>query len=226
MCEKLWPAFVAPILDKEGGKKPGDYWPREFSKLIVKNRALFQSEAALIDSIVPIPLHESGNPVRVAPPPPPIKLPYYAAFLLIAAYLASHNPPRSDIPMLSKSAPGRKRKNKGAAAATPRHSKNALKAHRKISRKLLGPQVFGLERLFAIFHAVMFEERYKGGSAELMGQFATLVRLRLVVQAGAVYGGMGDALEGGGRWRCAVGWDLVQGVARAVSFVLEDYVVE
>ena len=48
ICTKLWPPFVQPILD-------GHYGAREFSKLMVKNRGLFQSEAALIGSIVPQP---------------------------------------------------------------------------------------------------------------------------------------------------------------------------
>lgn len=235
VCQKLWPAFVAPILDKDDGKRPGDYWPREFCKLIVKNRILFQSETALVDSIVPVPVLQttSTNPARAttnttAVPSPPIRLPYYPAFLLIAAYLASHNPSRSDIPLLSKSTTGKKRRKKGGGGgATSNHgSKIGLRAHRKISRRLLGPQPFGVERLFAIFHAIVSEESYKGGSAELMGQFATLVGLRLVVRAGAAGSGMGDALEGGGKWRCAVGWDLVNGVARGVGFVLEDFVVE
>ena len=217
VCERLWPSFVQPILE-------GHYWPREFSKLMVKNRSLFQGETALVDNIV------RGQPIYVSEAPSsnskavPIKLPYYAAHLLIAAYLASHNPTRSDIPMLSKSALSKKRKKRGGA--TPNHTKNSLKTHRKISRRLLGPQPFGLERLWAIFRAMMAEDTYKGGSAELMGQFTTLVGLRLVVKAGAAGGGMGDALEGSGKWRCAVVWDLVRGVARSVGFVVEDYIVE
>ena len=241
-CHRLWPAFVAPILDKDDAKKPGDYWPREFSKLMVKNRPLFQSEVALVDSIVPVTIppigqtsssHHPHHPARPTTPlpPPPLKLPYYASYLLIAAYLASYNPSRSDIPLLSKTAVGKKRKKGRGAGATANHTRrNALTAHRKISRRLLGPQPFGLERFFAIFRAIMSEEprRYKGGSAELAGQFATLVELRLVVRAGGAAAG-GDAVTGGGgggKWRCGVGWELVRGVARGVGFGVEEYVVE
>ena len=47
VCSRLWKPFVQPVLD-------GYYGAREFSKLMVKNRSLFQSELALVDSIVPI----------------------------------------------------------------------------------------------------------------------------------------------------------------------------
>ena len=47
VCSRLWKPFIQPVLD-------GHYGAREFSKLMVKNRGLFQSEWALVDSIVPI----------------------------------------------------------------------------------------------------------------------------------------------------------------------------
>ena len=47
VCHKLWPSFVAPIIK-------GDYGTRDFSKLMVAQRRLFQDENVLLDSIVPI----------------------------------------------------------------------------------------------------------------------------------------------------------------------------
>ena len=52
VCERLWTPFVMPIRDRS-------YGTRDFSKLMVKNRALFQSEAALIENIVPLPILET-----------------------------------------------------------------------------------------------------------------------------------------------------------------------
>ena len=46
ICERLWPAFVEPIVD-------GKYGTRDFAKLMVKNRALFQGESALVESVIP-----------------------------------------------------------------------------------------------------------------------------------------------------------------------------
>jgi len=47
VCSRLWVPFTQPILG-------GHYGAREFSKLMVRNKGLFQSEAALADSIVPV----------------------------------------------------------------------------------------------------------------------------------------------------------------------------
>lgn len=143
-------------------------------------------------------------------------LPYYPTHLLISAYLASHTPPRLDIPLFSQTSLSKRRK-RGGGTALGRPSK-----HRKISRKLLGPQPFPLERLLAIFHAILPHEM-NGGGADVMCMFATLVGLRLVVKAG---GGPGDVLEGGGKWRCNVGWEFVRGAARGVKFDLESFVME
>lgn len=144
-------------------------------------------------------------------------LPYYPAHLLISAYLASHNPPRHDITVFSKtSLPKRRKKGGGTALTAHRASK-----HRKISRKLLGPQAFPLERLLAIFHSILSHD-VKGGGADVMCMVATLVGLRLVIRAGAG----GDVLEGWGKWRCNVGWGFVSNVARSVKFDLESYLVE
>ena len=165
---------------------------------MVKNKPLFQSDSALISDFVSADQSSTMH------------LSYYTAHLLLAAYLASHNPPRTDLPLLSKSAPKRRKKRA-----------NPSSHHRKISRRLLGPQAFGLERLFAIYYALLGEERYHGGAAELMGQFATLVSLRLVLRTG-----VGEVLEGGGKWRCGVGWDFVRDVGRTCELDLEDFINE
>lgn len=45
VADKLWKPFVAPILD-------GTYGTRDFSRLMVKNRTLFQGDAVLVESVV------------------------------------------------------------------------------------------------------------------------------------------------------------------------------
>ena len=73
----------------------------------------------------------------------------------------------------------------------------------------------------AIFHAIL-PHQMKGGGADVMCTVATLVGLRLMVRAGAG----GDILEGGGKWRCNVGWDFVNNIARGVKFDIESYLIE
>jgi origin recognition complex subunit 5 len=45
VCEKLWKPFTAPIID-------GTFGTRDFARLMVSRRALFQSEDALISGII------------------------------------------------------------------------------------------------------------------------------------------------------------------------------
>jgi origin recognition complex subunit 5 len=48
LADKLWPHFTISILD-------GTHSPREFSKVLVARRALFQDEDVLIERVVPKP---------------------------------------------------------------------------------------------------------------------------------------------------------------------------
>ena len=224
VCERLWTPFVTPIRDRS-------YGTRDFSKLMVKNRALFQSEAALLQDIVPFPIpaartrplqremieaHEkhlgSTNEYTLAESH---DLPSYTSYLLIAAYLASYNPSRQDQILFMK-AHEKKRKKKGGGTAKGRPSK-----HRKIQRKLLGPQPFLLERLLAIFHAILPHEM-SGGVADTMTQIATLSALRLIVKAMS----KADILDPGTKWRVNIGWEYVQRVASKLKFDVTSYLAE
>ncbi|MCJ1244277.1 hypothetical protein MMC30_001475 [Trapelia coarctata] len=205
-CGRLWEPFVQPIRD-------GLYGTRDFSKLIVRNRALFQGETALVERLVPVatadaPKKTLGNPHT---------LPYYTSHLLLAAYLASHNPSRLDSTFFMKAASLKRRKRRtGPAAPKTRPSK-----HRKIQRKLLGPQAFILERMLAIFHAIVPDE-IPGGTGDVMAQMAMLASRRLLVKTAAA----ADVLEQGTKWRVNVGWEYIVGVARGVRFELEGWLVE
>jgi origin recognition complex subunit 5 len=118
-----------------------------------------------------------------------------------------------------------RRRKKGGGTALTRTTKASASRSRKISRKLLGPQAFVLERMLAIFHAIREESRgAKGrgnvnGSADLQTAIATLVSLRLLVRIGNA-----DALDGGARYRVAVGWEVVRSVGRSVGIEVEEWV--
>lgn len=232
VCQRLWPSFIKPILE-------GQLSPTPFSRLLVANRTLFQDDSVLIPSVVAdqsssIPKTIIGTATTkyqgIA-----TQLPYYSRLLLVACYLASFNPPRTDVLHFMKSATSRRRK-KGGGTALSRAS--SASKRRTISRKLLGPQAFVLERMLAIFHCIREDAdargRYKGragagreevnGSAEIQMAIATLASLRLLVKMGAQ--NAGDAMDGGCRYRVAVGWDVVRGVARSVGVEAEDYLAE
>ena len=89
--------------------------------------------------------------------------------------------------------------------------------------------------MLAIFHAIKSDAGGRGkyntgkggkveGGADIMMAIATLASLRLIVKMGAV--NAGDTLEGGVRYRVAVGWEVVRGVARSVGVEAEDYLAD
>ena len=218
VCERLWLPFVKHIRD-------GTYGTRDFARLMVRTRALFQSEDALTENILSTTNFESKKKFKSSQ-----DLSYYTKFLLIASYLASHNPPRQDQTYFMKSSES-KRKKKGGAVAKAR-GKPAK--HRKVQRKMLGPQLFVLERMMAIFHAIM-PHSAPVGSADIMTQIATLISLGMIVRGtGATTGGAKGGEMGAGldimdptvKWRCNVGWEFIKGIAKTLRFEVEDFVAE
>jgi origin recognition complex subunit 5 len=224
-CLKLWPKFIRPILD-------GTHYGSQFSKLLLTTRHLFQNESALVPNIIAD--HSPASNLLTAAEKKIDKgitaqLPYYTRLLLVAAYLASFNPPRTDqLHFMKTSAAKRRKKGGGTALPNTRPAK-----HRKISRKLLGPQAFVLERMLAIFHAILADADGRGryrkaraapvaGAADVQMAVATLASLRLLIRVG----GAGDGLEGGMRFRVAVGWEVIRGVARSVGVETEDFLAD
>ncbi|KAI4105881.1 MAG: hypothetical protein LQ339_003199 [Xanthoria mediterranea] len=246
LCARLWPPFIAPILANH-------YTPREFSKLIVRNRHLFQSEDSLKHSIIP-----PANPPTEPQQPISLKklsttsastLPPLPTHLLLTAYLASHTLPKHDTLLFSKYSTKRKRRGGGGTLAprTPNKKTHVANTNRKISRiQMLGAQAFPLERMLAIYSALFRDydgssddddrnwrndngkrkRGNQGGEAEMLMQFTTLVGMGLIVRAGAA-AASSDPLEGGGgKWRVNVGREYVRQVARGVRFDLDSYLLE
>lgn len=75
-----------------------------------------------------------------------LDLPYYAKYFLIAAFLASYNSPKDDKRLFVKNH-GKKKKR----LVQDQKKENA-------NKELLGPKIFTLDRLLAIFYAVMEEK--------------------------------------------------------------------
>ena len=201
-CDKLWRPFVAPIVD-------GTFGTRDFSRLMVSRRHLFQSEDMLIESVVPKTAGSAAPQLKVTH-----DLPYYSKFLLCAAYLASYNPVRQD-PLYFMKGTERKRRKKGGGTAA--HRGRAAK-HRKIPRNLLNPSPFPLDRLLAIFRAILPDPVSQ--TADIYTQVATLASLRLLVRMGAA--GV-DVLDPGCKWRVNVGWDYIAALGRSVGCEVSDF---
>ena len=208
LCHKLWRPFVAPIVK-------GDFGTRDFSRLLVHQKRLFQDESVLLDSIIP-----NTSNTTIAAKRTTHELPYYAKWLLIAAYLASHNPARLDALYFMKSTE-RKRRKKGGGTA---RSGGRPSQTRKVPRHLLAASPFTMDRLLAILHAILPHDLRT--TIDVYTQIATLTGLRLLARSAGV--GSSDALEAGGKWRVggAVNWEYVLGLSRGLKFEIGDYLAE
>jgi len=183
----------------------------------------------------------------IPPAPHTHTLPYFSAYLLCAAYLASYNPPRTDLLHFSRGSATkakRTRKTKTTSSTTStaasangtlsslRTPSTASARSRRPPRRLLAASPFPLERLLAIFHAILPGPAAAPTVADVYSQVATLAGLRLLVRSGAGgasvggAGGGGDALDAGARWRVNVGWEEAVTVGRGVGFEMEEFIDE
>ncbi|EME86049.1 uncharacterized protein MYCFIDRAFT_186421 [Pseudocercospora fijiensis CIRAD86] len=138
-CHKLWRPFVAPVIK-------GDFGTRDFTRLLVAQRRLFQDESVLLDSII-----QNSVAATTVSRSKTHELPYYAKWLLVAAYLASFNPARFDALYFMKSTE-RKRRKKGGGTARSGGRPSQI---RKVPRHLLAASAFTADRLLAILHAIL-----------------------------------------------------------------------
>ncbi|XP_071551876.1 origin recognition complex subunit 5 [Panulirus ornatus] len=132
-----------------------------------------------------------------------MELPFYSKFLMIAAYLASYNPARTDRRFFMKHH-GKQRKTKAM-----------IKAKERSRNQLVGPKPFPLDRLLAIFYSIIDDKVTP--TANLFSQISTLVTLRLLTQVG------GDDQLDSPKYKCAVSFDFIRSIARMVNFDVVHY---
>ena len=144
-----------------------------------------------------------------------VELPHMAKYLLIAAFIASHNAPDTDINMLSRAKSGRRRGKKRSRNAGSNAAGGVLHS---------GPRVFTLERLQAVFHAVVSSHAGTRVSADaagvdLLGTVAALQGLGLLAWGTA----KGASALDEGKLKCVAGQSTVANVAARLQLQLHNY---
>ncbi|XP_027899138.1 origin recognition complex subunit 5 isoform X2 [Xiphophorus couchianus] len=134
-----------------------------------------------------------------------VELPYYSKFLLIAAYLASYNPARTDKRFFVK--------HHGKIKKT-----NFLKKNEKTSNHLLGPKPFPLDRLLAIFYSVV--DSRVAPTASIFSQISSLVTLQLLTLVSH-----DDQLDSP-KYKCSVSLDFISAISRTVNFDIVKYLYD
>jgi origin recognition complex subunit 5 len=123
-CAKLWPRFIWPYIS--GEHPPGKAKSWDFARLLVRNKALFQTEAeeTLVERLEPISGAWTVEEVEAAAIGPSVKprsepttasttkpatsvpttplLKQFSALILASSYLASHSSPKLDILLFSR----------------------------------------------------------------------------------------------------------------------------
>jgi origin recognition complex subunit 5 len=125
-CAKLWPRFIWPYIS--GEHPPGKAKSWDFARLLVRNRALFQTEVeqTLVERLQPVSGARTFEELAAAATAPSVKprsdpttaatttktaisvpttqplVKHFSALLLTSSYLASHSPPKLDILLFSR----------------------------------------------------------------------------------------------------------------------------
>lgn len=132
-----------------------------------------------------------------------LELPFYAKFMLIAAYLASYNPVKEDKKLFVK----RSMKKKKSQTV----SKKVIKPFTQS-----GPKEFTLDRMLAIFYAIIDDK--VGLPANLLAQISTISQLGLLNT-------VSDNLETP-KYKCRVNYDFIAVVAKTVGFEIRKYLCD
>jgi hypothetical protein len=146
------------------------------------------------------------------------ELPALTKWLLVAAYLSSHNPKDTDIKYFTTTGVGRNKR---------RRSNNTVRGRSGGSNrsvKLDGPKTFEMERLFAVFHSLLalvdedggVEKATTAATAELGAQLSSLVRLNLLTRIGK---GSLDAMK----LKCNVSKEVIKEISKELSFPMDRY---
>ncbi|KNZ56393.1 uncharacterized protein VP01_2413g2 [Puccinia sorghi] len=110
-----------------------------------------------------------------------LSLPVVARFLLVAAFIASFNPARTDLSLFLTSNDGIKKRQ----ARGPRKIQPGQVIRAKIRQRLLGPKMFTIGRLLAIFNAITDQEGIKFNEIDVLQQIGTLIQFKLLLKSTA-----------------------------------------
>ncbi|CAH8501695.1 unnamed protein product [Schistosoma turkestanicum] len=163
-----------------------------------------------------------------------LELPYLTRFLLIAAFIASHNPRSSDKRLLTKNS-GR------LSIRKKKQEKEVCKAQMEFT----GPRVFTLDRLLAIFYVLVQNESSKVPCTSiLMSQIACLTVCGLISPSSQALS-VGNSFTTGlstttssisaisdldplanPKYRCLISLEIAKGIAQSVDFDLLAHLAE
>lgn len=161
IASQHWDSFMEPIRSGEIDRtQPVKLWRHLEPRL----------RASLNQVYLRGPDSDGGNPSSLGGLK--TELPFFSKFLIIAAYLASYNPARYDRRLFVKAKEGRKNKDKGLKSLKKQKLHNAA--------RLMGPKVFPIDRLMAIFYSIVEERVTPSLNLFVQVFFSILILLNII----------------------------------------------
>lgn len=219
---KSWPKFIEPWkeLSARPSMRDNDHLTLTFSKV---SKGVIQS----INSSLP-------DHMDLLQASLPTDLTRCAQLLLIASYLASYNPPKKDIQMLSIGADMTARR----ARANRRREHASSKQNRKPAQQLLGPKNFSFDRWLHIYGSLLhfvsestlttyslnnlktdsgiFTDN-ELGQVDVLQNIAHLTRIKMV-QRTCPY----ERLDGM-TFKCAIGYHVASNLSKSFGVKLHEF---
>lgn len=159
-------------------------------------------------------------------------LPRMSKFILLAAFLASTNPVKSDMRMFGRGADKQKRRRRKSASPKKAGAQTIVA---KVSQRLLGPVVFPLDRLLAILGALLEENDVENrphepyfelpgehtdmelGRVHVYAAITELTSMRALHRTTAV-----EKLEGPPMYKCGISFWVAGALAKDLQVPLND----
>lgn len=193
---KIFPQYIQPIKDNNLSAKNHVQLTRYAQELFLPEPWIIAEESlATVETSAP------KEKARVQ------ELSSCSRYLLVAAFLASYNPGKTDRTFFSRGK-GEKTKRRGG--------KNAVNKVTKQPQRLLGPKGFTLERMVSIFQAIVPSTVHR--TSLLDQQIADLFSLKLLVRQGNA----SDLLDDG-RWVVSLSYATIAQIAQSVGFELNRF---
>ncbi|EIW86115.1 hypothetical protein CONPUDRAFT_160954 [Coniophora puteana RWD-64-598 SS2] len=162
-----------------------------------------------------------------------LHLPRLSKYILVASFLASTNPAKSDLRMFGRGSDERKRKRRRARSTSPR--KGSASGAVKVAQRLVGPSPFPLDRLLAILGALLeendAEDRLPAPHLSLPGEYTDMELRRVHVYAAICELSAMRALQrttpvekldGPPAFKCGVSYEVVSVLSKELGIRLQD----
>ncbi|KAH9006447.1 putative origin recognition complex, subunit 5-like protein [Lactarius hatsudake] len=241
-----WPSFVAPVLDAQRDANQFHPIPEDVRMRLL--RVFLPSFTAALEALLPRRMHArtwSQTPDVTDGPASDEKgvettissLSTLQKYILLAAFLASSNPPRTDMRMFARSRETRSRRRRGGGTRKAPQRSGSTPA--KVPQRLAGPASFPLDRMSAVL-AVLLEE-YDLESRVISKEFTQLgeyteMELVRVHTSGAITElsaahlllrvSPPDRLDGPPMYKCGISYDVALALGRDLRVPMLDLIWE